>query len=351
MDRRGLLRQHIDLATARILEIGALAAPLVRPDEGRVEYVDHLDTEGLREEYAGHPNVDPDALVEVTHVWSDGTLAEAIGETGAFDAIISSHVFEHLPNPIRWLLDAYDLLTPDGQVFMVVPDMRFTFDRRRPRTRVGDWIEWYLTAPTRPTPAQVFDYHAASVEVPAGIGWQAPPEGGFAPVHDIAAAMELARATAEDGRYVDTHCSVFTPASLLGMLAEIDRLNLFPFDVAAVYPTAPHDIEFALVLTRNEAAARPRPNREKSQALARQAGYAGEFGAGRYAAALSGDEDLRQRVRGLEAQWIAEVTRARGAGTRLPILDPALHDAWPAADDPRLTGTDAGPAAETGGMS
>lgn len=83
MDRIGLLRTHIDLSTARVLEIGALASPLVRRDEARVDYVDHLDTKGLHAAYSGHADVDVGALVPVTHVWNQGTFAEAIGVNGA----------------------------------------------------------------------------------------------------------------------------------------------------------------------------------------------------------------------------------------------------------------------------
>ncbi|MDF1790854.1 MAG: methyltransferase domain-containing protein [Thalassobaculaceae bacterium] len=336
MDRRGLLREHIDLDTARVLEIGALAVPLVAPNEARVEYVDHLDTEGLRTEYRGHSGVDIDRLVEVTHVWNSGTFADAIAQTAAFDAIVSSHVFEHLPNPIQWLMDAYEVLAPGGQIYMVVPDMRFTFDRSRTRTRVGDWVAWYLENRSRPSPAQIYDYHAEVVDVPAGHGWKPAPEGGFTPIHDTTTAMEQARYAAETHRYIDAHCSVFTPASLMRLFAEIDELNLFPFDVSAIYPTPAHDIEFALVLRRSELPPRPQLTRDVDQALAREAGYAGEFGVGGFAAAMATDPDLQQRYRRLKLNWIREANAARGPGARVPKLDPDLHDAQPGPDDPRL---------------
>lgn len=338
MDRRGLLREHIDLTTARVLEIGALAVPLVAPDEARVDYVDHLDTEGLRDEYRDHPDVDIDKLVEVTHVWNGGTFAEVIGETAAFDAIVSSHVFEHLPNPIQWLMDAYEVLAPGGQIYMVVPDMRFTFDRHRARTRTGDWVEWYLKKLTRPSAAQIYDYHARVVEVPDGHGWAPEPEGGFARIYDTLTAMMQARYAAETERYIDAHCSVFTPVSLLDLFAEIDELNLFPFDVVAVYPTKAHEGEFALVLRRSDLPPRLQLTREVDQKLAREAGYDGAFGAGGFSAAMAADPHLQQRHRNLKLKWIRAANAARGAGARLPKLDARLHDAQPGPDDDRLSG-------------
>lgn len=336
MDRRGLLRRHIDLDTARVLEIGALAVPLVAPDEGRVEYVDHLDTEGLRREYRGHPGVDVDKLVEVTYVWNGGTFAEAVGDGGPFDAIVSSHVFEHFPNPVQWLADAHSLLAPGGQIYMVVPDMRFTFDRHRAKTRAADWIEWYLEKPSRPGAGQVYDYHATVVDVPPGYGWAPEPAEGFARIYDPATALEQARAASETGRYIDAHCSVFTPVSLLDLFREIDRLNLFPFDVTAVYPTEANDIELALVLRRRDDDEQlPQLTREIDQKLAREAGYAGEFGAGGFAAALAADPDLQNRHNALKQKWAADAA-ASIKRPALPTLDPVLHDAFPGPDDPRL---------------
>lgn len=335
MDRRGLLRQHIDLETARVLEIGALAVPLVAPHEGRVEYVDHLDTEGLRREYRGHPGVDIENLVDVTYVWNGGSFADAVGKTEAFDAIVSSHVFEHFPNPVQWLADAYGMLAPGGQIYMVLPDMRFTFDRHRARTRAADWVEWYLEKPARPSTAQVYDYHSMVVDVPPGHGWAPEPAGGFANIYDPTTALEQARSAHETGRYIDAHCSVFTPVSLIELFREIDRLNLFPFDVTALYPTEVDDIDFALVLKRSEVPPLPQLDRDVDQRLAREAGYAGEFGAGGFAAALAAEPELQKRHTALKRQWLDDAIRNRRRA-ELPTLDPALHDTFPAPSDPRL---------------
>jgi SAM-dependent methyltransferase len=328
MDRRGLLRRHIDLDTARVLEIGALAVPLVAPHEGEVEYVDHLDTEGLRREYRGHPGVDVDKLVEVTYVWNGGTFAEAVGDGGPFDAIVSSHVFEHFPNPIQWLLDARQVLVPGGQIYMVVPDKRFTFDRHRAKTRAADWIEWYLEKPSRPGAGQVYDYYSKVVDVPPGYGWAPEPAEGFARIYALSTALEQAHAACETGRYIDAHCSVFTPVSLLELFREIDSLNLFPFDVTAVYPTEQDDIDFAVVLRASELPPAPQLTREIDQKLAREAGYAGEFGAGGFATALAADPELQKRHNALKRGWRekADAERARIRGP-WPVLDHKLHDA------------------------
>ena len=75
--RRALLR-GLDPAAARGVEIGPLASPIVRREDGPILYVDHTDSATLRRKYAGG-DVDIAAIVEVDAIWSDSSLREAIG--------------------------------------------------------------------------------------------------------------------------------------------------------------------------------------------------------------------------------------------------------------------------------
>src|SRR3954468_17271504 len=52
------------------------------------------------------------------------------------DFVLSSHVLEHLANPLRALMEWRRVLRPGGKLFMLVPHGRRTFDHRRPTT---DW--------------------------------------------------------------------------------------------------------------------------------------------------------------------------------------------------------------------
>ena len=62
-------------------------------------------------------------------------------QAGSLDYIASSHLFEHLPNPILTLCNWYQLLKPGGIIYLVVPDRRFTFDRFRARTPLSHLLE------------------------------------------------------------------------------------------------------------------------------------------------------------------------------------------------------------------
>jgi radical SAM superfamily enzyme YgiQ (UPF0313 family)/SAM-dependent methyltransferase len=61
------------------------------------------------------------------------------------DFIVSSHIFEHLPNPIKALVEWDRLVRPGGVIFMIVPHKERTFDKDRPRTSLEHVVNDYLT--------------------------------------------------------------------------------------------------------------------------------------------------------------------------------------------------------------
>jgi SAM-dependent methyltransferase len=81
-------------------------------------------------------------------IWSDATGFELaprrrlIGEAGrlegvaddAYDAVLASHVVEHLANPLGALAEWKRVVRPGGHLLLVVPHRDGTFDHRRPVT-------------------------------------------------------------------------------------------------------------------------------------------------------------------------------------------------------------------------
>lgn len=104
------------------IEIGAHTDPIrgIKP-----LYVDRFA------EFAGAP-----CLVNV--------ISEAAAlpfEGRSLDYVASSHLLEHLANPILALVEWYRVVKPGGIIYMVVPDRRFTFDCGRACTSVAHLIE------------------------------------------------------------------------------------------------------------------------------------------------------------------------------------------------------------------
>ncbi len=85
-------------------------------------------------------------------IWSEGqpgpalrrraqlhrTVAEAGSleafSSGSYDALLASHVLEHIANPIAALHEWRRVVRPGGQLVIVVPHLEATFDHRRPLT-------------------------------------------------------------------------------------------------------------------------------------------------------------------------------------------------------------------------
>lgn len=54
----------------------------------------------------------------------------------AYDFVVSSHCLEHLANPLGALGEWRRVTRPGGHLLVIVPDPAFTFDHRRPVTRL-----------------------------------------------------------------------------------------------------------------------------------------------------------------------------------------------------------------------
>jgi SAM-dependent methyltransferase len=98
------------------IEIGAWLNPL--PNIEPI-YVD------LFEEFAGQ-KCNVDILSEPT---------DLPFENGQLDYVASSHVIEHIANPIRALVEWTRITRHNGILYLVIPDRKFTWERNRPVVR------------------------------------------------------------------------------------------------------------------------------------------------------------------------------------------------------------------------
>ena len=256
MDRMARIRGDIDKQMFG-LEIAPWFAPIVSKADGyNVRILDVFDRPGLIEHAKTDPyNVDRDMtdVEEVDYVGSATEIASIIPEAdhGRFDYIVSSHNFEHLPNPVKFLQGCAKVLKPGGVVSMAVPDRRGCFDYYRPNTQLGDWLDAYAANRDRPTARQVFDLKSRTAFLQ-----QANRELQGFPVGADSGQVRISSALAEvyntwyvqpvPDRYHDTHCTVMTPASLELLLTEVRYLGLVNFRIEQV--SAPNGHEFYVKL-------------------------------------------------------------------------------------------------------
>lgn len=106
------------------VEIGAFLTPLpnIRPT-----YVDSFES------FGGHP-CKYDILCEAT---------ELPFEDGELEYVATSHVFEHIANPIQALVEWTRVTSDNGILYLVIPDRRFTWERNRAPVDAAHLLEDY----------------------------------------------------------------------------------------------------------------------------------------------------------------------------------------------------------------
>jgi SAM-dependent methyltransferase len=259
-------RNHELLATISKEQLGIEVAPWFAPlTPRRAGYncltLDVMSRADLVARASADPNVDPAKLAEVEDVdlvGSAGDIQDLVGAkglAGQVDYVVSSHNFEHLPNPVRFLQGCEAILRPGGQLIMAVPDLRGCFDHFRPPTALSEWLEAHFEQRRRPLPRQTFDQGAytcrrvANAEESMAFSVSDNPSE-LQPYDRLAAAYQSWRAAVEnpDDVYRDTHCSTFTPASLQLLLTELSILGLISLELTAV--SATNVFEFYLRLRK-----------------------------------------------------------------------------------------------------
>lgn len=204
------------------LEIGPLHRALPLPPSARVHYVDRYTPADLRRL---HPELSPYEL-QRPHFLADGETLDAVAD-GRYDFVIASHVLEHMRNPARAIVDWCRTIKRGGSLYLIVPDKRKSFDRRRVRTTLEHLILDYR-APSAARDLEHYVDYAVHVD---GL--------------DGEAAVDVARAM--QARAESIHFHVFLPGDLLRLVQWL-AAHVRPLAVAAGPVSAPDSEEFHLVL-------------------------------------------------------------------------------------------------------
>ena len=245
--RRDKILANLKLSDLDGIEIGALASPLVSPDEGLIIFVDHADTEALREKYRNDPSVDVVDIVQVNAIWGDKTLSECIGQNKKVDYVVASHVIEHTPDLITWLTEIRGVLKQGGSLRLAIPDRRYTFDYLRADSKIYDVLDAYIRRARAPLPRVIMENHTLSVEVDPIAAWNGTLDvGNLRHYNTIKNGLATAREVFTTGKYHDTHCWVFTPVTFAELCVAMADLDLLEFSCEYYFDTDRNSIEFYL---------------------------------------------------------------------------------------------------------
>lgn len=231
------------------IEIGPSHNPIAPKKNGyKVNIIDHLSREDLIKKYHGH-NVNLENIEEVDFVWKGESYSELTGVEKHYDWIIASHVIEHTPDLIGFLIDCDSILKDDGVISLVVPDKRYCFDHFRPITGLSKIIDNHFQKETLHTAGTVAEYYLNVVSKAGNIAWDSTASGDYSFVHTLENAKHGIKSVLNEKKYIDVHAWCFVPHSFRLIIQDLFDLGLIPFQEVEFFPT--EGCEFYLTLSRN----------------------------------------------------------------------------------------------------
>jgi predicted SAM-dependent methyltransferase len=137
---RTLSRQWLfDAATGDGVEIGPGAQPQILPNDGvNVSYLEQMPPEEWNRLYNGGGKYQTRPELWDNYIVGDAHDLPVVDTS--LDFIFSSHVFEHLANPIGHLRRWRTKLRPGGKLICVVPDLNGTKDAIQERSTMAEWL-------------------------------------------------------------------------------------------------------------------------------------------------------------------------------------------------------------------
>lgn len=190
------------------------------------------------------------AIEPVDFIGDASCLADAIPSDlhGKLAYIVSSHNFEHLPNPIRFLRDCENLLANDGFLALAIPDKRGCFDHWRPLSSTGQMIEAFALARSNSSLAQQLDSQLGRAYVQADdkkltvFPYYTAEQLIFSdedafPRWQENMAKVIAGTWHAPTDYISAHCWTMIPESFALILHDLRSLGLTRLSIHTISPT------------------------------------------------------------------------------------------------------------------
>jgi len=227
------------------VEIGPLSTPVMAKSDN-LKYVDRISTQELKAQYSDDGNVNDATLCEVDHVWGHECLENVISEK--LDFVIASHVIEHVPDMIEWLLQIRSVLKSGGVLSLAVPDKRYTFDYLRQLSTIEQFMEAYFLKYKKASPRMVFDYYnnVVTLDGKTSISNRDVTPKIITRIYTYRDALKNAKESVASDKFFDTHNWVFTRESFLEIVNTLSTFGLFPYRIKNDYGV--EGCEFIIIL-------------------------------------------------------------------------------------------------------
>lgn len=241
--------------SARILEMGPLNRPIVDKKQfPNCRYCDIRSTEDVKALYSGNAyleatgiSVDTDTIVEIDDVINENYTKTYEGKE-KFDAVIASHVLEHMDDLIFALQDIAGILKPGGLFIIVYPDKRYCFDHFRQSASIRDAYTVFRHGAKHNVPMVLDFYLNAIHENDPLVFWRGDDLANLLSVNNEESSLTLYEEAINGKRMDDVHYWPFTDWDFLLFLRDCARLKLLPFRCVDFVPTQENDQQFFIAL-------------------------------------------------------------------------------------------------------
>ena len=255
MNFRDYVRNDILKKNDRILEFGPLNRPIAFKDQYKnVYYADIRSTDDIKKLYTSNDylsatgiTIDVNDIVGIDYVITD-SYENTFQKEKKFDAIILSHVVEHIPDIINFFDDISKIIKDDGKLVIIYPDARYCFDHFRNGISFIDAYDVYHNKKMNCN--SVFDFTFNVVhENNSGFFWNET---------SILEKLPRNKFTIADDAYVkafnndppdDVHYWPFSDYQFIKFLYDLERAGLLKFDISYFHETEYNNQEFMIILS------------------------------------------------------------------------------------------------------
>jgi SAM-dependent methyltransferase len=235
-----------------ILEIGPFCNPaIIGPQVKYFEVLDQLALVARAKEL----NYKIENVPEVHFLSPTGNLA-VIDEM--FDCCFSSHVIEHQPDLVTHLQQVEQILEPDGEYCLIVPDQRYCFDHYLRPSTIADILDAYYSGRKLHGLKSIIEHFALTTHNDPVRHWRrdhSQLENLDYKIARIKNAIQIHEQA--NGCYVDVHAWQFTPKNFYEVLTLLNSLNLTNLTPVEVFDTPRGRFEFTAILKKRAASVLP----------------------------------------------------------------------------------------------
>lgn len=262
MKSRLELRQYFENNNhLTVLEIGPYFNPICNFKVGNIECVDIFSQEDLIQKAINDKNItNYNDIPYINYILNESNnfkISNAIKKQ--YDAIISSHNLEHVPNFVETINDYLNCLKKNGYLYAYIPDCRFCFDILRGKSTIFDVLNDYYEKRKKPSFRQCLESTILHFNQNNDFYFQTSPED----IKDLKNKHErdqfelLGRLTIDElykktqTGYIDTHNYTFTSETLKYILDILIKYNYIEHKINYnIHNTKTNSCEFLLEIRK-----------------------------------------------------------------------------------------------------